>query len=116
MQGGSTITQQIIKNSFLSSDRTFDRKFREAAMALILESRLSKEEIFKLYCNEVYLGQSGTFAIHGFGEAAQVYFDKNLSDLTLSETAFLAGLIHAPNRYSFQTGFNEVHRAAQPCA
>jgi penicillin-binding protein 1B len=102
VQGGSTITQQIIKNSFLSSDRTFDRKFREAAMALILESRLSKEEIFKLYCNEVYLGQSGTFAIHGFGEAAQVYFDKNLSDLTLSETAFLAGLIHAPNRYSFQ--------------
>jgi penicillin-binding protein 1B len=102
VQGGSTITQQIIKNSFLSSDRTFGRKFKEAGMALILESRLSKEEIFKLYCNEVYLGQSGTFAVHGFGEAAQVYFDKNLSELTLSETAFLAGLIHAPNRYSFQ--------------
>ena len=102
VQGGSTITQQIIKNSFLTSDRTFARKFKEAGMALILESRLSKEEIFTLYCNEVYLGQSGTFAVHGFGEAAQVYFDKNLSDLTLSETAFLAGLIHAPNRYSFQ--------------
>ena len=102
VQGGSTITQQIIKNSFLSSDRTFGRKFKEAGMALILESRLSKEEIFTLYCNEVYLGQSGTFAVHGFGEAAQVYFDKNLSELTLGETAFLAGLIHAPNRYSFQ--------------
>jgi penicillin-binding protein 1B len=102
VQGGSTITQQIIKNSFLTSDRTFGRKFKEAGMALILESRLSKEEIFTLYCNEVYLGQSGTYAVHGFGEAAQVYFDKNISDLTLSETAFLAGLIHAPNRYSFQ--------------
>ncbi|HJQ69381.1 MAG TPA: PBP1A family penicillin-binding protein, partial [Blastocatellia bacterium] len=102
VQGGSTITQQIIKNSFLTSDRTFDRKLKEAAMALILESRLSKEEIFTLYCNEVYLGQSGTFAIHGFGEAAQVYFDKNVGDLTLSEAAFLAGLIHAPNRYSMQ--------------
>lgn len=102
VQGGSTITQQIIKNSFLSSDRTFDRKLKEAAMALILESRLSKQEIFTLYCNEVYLGQSGTFAIHGFGEAAQAYFDKNVADLTLSESAFLAGLIHAPNRYSLQ--------------
>ena len=102
VQGGSTITQQIIKNSFLSSDRTFDRKFKEAAMALILESRLSKEEIFTLYCNEVYLGQSGTFAVHGFGEAAQAYFDKNVADLTLSESAFLSGLIHAPNRYSLQ--------------
>ena len=102
VQGGSTITQQIIKNSFLSSDRTFGRKFKEAGMALILESRLSKEEIFTFYCNEVYLGQSGTYAVHGFGEAAQVYFNKNLSDLTLSETAFLAGLVHAPNRYTFQ--------------
>ncbi|HET8678094.1 MAG TPA: PBP1A family penicillin-binding protein [Blastocatellia bacterium] len=102
VQGGSTITQQIIKNSFLSADRTFDRKLKEAAMALILESRLSKEEIFTLYCNEVYLGQSGTFAIHGLGEAAQAYFDKNVADLTLSESAFLAGLIHAPNRYSLQ--------------
>lgn len=100
VQGGSTITQQLIKNAFLSSDRTIGRKLKEAAMAVILESRLSKEEIFTIYCNDVYLGQSGTFAVHGFGEAAQVYFEKNISDLTLGESAFLAGLIHAPNRYS----------------
>jgi penicillin-binding protein 1B len=99
VQGGSTLTQQLIKNAFLSSDRTFSRKFKEAAMAVILESRLSKEQIFTLYCNDVYLGQSGTFAINGFAQAAQVYFDKDIKDLTLAESAFLAGLIHAPNRY-----------------
>ena len=69
-------------------------------MALILESRLSKEEIFALYCNDVYLGQSGRFAIRGFAEAADVYFAKKLDQLTLAESAFLAGLVHAPNRYS----------------
>ena len=100
VQGGSTITQQLIKNDFLTADRTLSRKVREAAMAIILESRLSKQEIFTLYCNDVYLGQSGTFAINGFAQAAQVYFDKDLSDLTLGETAFLAGLICGPNRYS----------------
>lgn len=99
-QGGSTITQQLIKNAFLSSDRTFSRKLKEVAMAVILESRLSKEKIFEHYFNEVYLGQSGTFAVHGFAQAAQVYFDKNVNDLTLGESAFLAGLIHAPNRYT----------------
>jgi penicillin-binding protein 1B len=100
VQGGSTITQQLIKNSFLSSTRSFSRKLKEAAMAVILESRLSKEEIFTLYCNDVYLGQSGTFAIHGVAEAAQVMFGKQLTELTLSESAFLAGMVHAPNRYS----------------
>jgi penicillin-binding protein 1B len=100
VQGGSTLTQQLIKNAFLTSDRTFSRKFKEAMMALILESRLSKEEIFTLYCNNVYLGQSSTFAVHGFAEAAKVYFDKNLNELTLGESAFLAGMVHAPNRYS----------------
>ncbi|MEK6320480.1 MAG: PBP1A family penicillin-binding protein [Acidobacteriota bacterium] len=100
VQGGSTLTQQLIKNDFLTADRTLSRKLKEAAMAIILESRLSKQEIFTLYCNDVYLGQSGTFAINGFGQAAQVYFDKDLGDLTLGETAFLAGLICGPNRYS----------------
>ena len=100
VQGGSTLTQQLIKNDFLSADRTLSRKVKEAAMAVILESRLSKEQIFTIYCNDVYLGQSGTFAINGFAQAAQVYFDKQLSDLTLAEAAFLAGLICAPNRYS----------------
>ncbi|MEK6300306.1 MAG: PBP1A family penicillin-binding protein [Acidobacteriota bacterium] len=100
VQGGSTLTQQLIKNDFLTADRTFTRKLKEAAMAVILESRLSKEQIFTIYCNDVYLGQSGTFAINGFAQAAQVYFDKPLNDLTLPEAAFLAGLICAPNRYS----------------
>jgi penicillin-binding protein 1B len=100
VQGGSTLTQQLIKNAFLTSDRTMSRKLKEAMMALILESRLSKEEIFTLYCNNVYLGQSNTFSVHGFAQAAKVYFDKNLNELTLGESAFLAGLIHAPNRYS----------------
>jgi penicillin-binding protein 1B len=69
-------------------------------MSLILESRLSKQDIFALYCNDVYLGQSGRYAIRGFAEAAEAYFDKKLNDLTLAESAFLAGLVHAPNRYS----------------
>jgi penicillin-binding protein 1B len=107
-QGGSTITQQLIKNSFLSSDRTFKRKLKEAAMAMILESRLSKEKIFEHYFNEVYLGQSGTFAAHGFAQAAQIYFDKEIKDLTLSESAFLAGLIHAPNRYAARRDMNRA--------
>ncbi|HLF82699.1 MAG TPA: PBP1A family penicillin-binding protein [Blastocatellia bacterium] len=100
VQGASTLTQQIIKNNFLTASRTLSRKLKEAAMAIILESRLTKEQIFTLYCNSVYLGQSGTFAINGFAQASQVYFDKNLNELTLGQSAFLAGLICAPNRYS----------------
>ncbi|HXG92433.1 MAG TPA: PBP1A family penicillin-binding protein [Blastocatellia bacterium] len=103
VQGGSTITQQLIKNAFLSNERTFARKLKEAAMAVILESRLSKEEIFALYSNNVYMGQSGTYAIHGFAEAAEVYFNKSLDKLTLGECAFLAGLVHAPNRYALSS-------------
>jgi penicillin-binding protein 1B len=100
VQGGSTITQQIIKNNFLTTDRTLKRKLKEAAMAIILELRLTKEQIFTHYCNSVYLGHSGTFAINGFGQGAQVYFERDLNELTLAQSAFLAGLICAPNRYS----------------
>ena len=100
VQGGSTITQQLIKNSFLTPERSWKRKIKEAAMALILESRLSKEEIFAYYASNVYLGHGGGFAVHGVGEAARVYFDKEPADLTLAEAAFLAGLIRAPSRYS----------------
>jgi penicillin-binding protein 1B len=100
VQGGSTLTQQLIKNDFLTPERSLSRKLKEAVMAVILETRLSKQEIFALYCNDVYLGQSGTFAINGVAQAAHIYFDKELNELTLGETAFLAGLIHAPNRYS----------------
>ncbi|HWX40931.1 MAG TPA: PBP1A family penicillin-binding protein [Blastocatellia bacterium] len=99
VQGGSTLTQQLIKNAFFSPERSLSRKLKEAAMALVLETRLSKNDIFTLYCNDVYLGQAGTYAINGFAEAAQSYFGKGLGELTLSESAFLAGLLNAPNRY-----------------
>lgn len=100
LQGGSTITQQLARNVFLTPETTWRRKVTEAFIALSLERRLSKEEIFTLYANEVYLGQRGSFGIHGFGEAAAWYFDKEVRCLTLAEAATLAGIIPAPNAYS----------------
>ena len=99
-QGGSSITQQLVKNLLLSPERTLRRKVAEAYMSIILETRLSKEEIFGLYCNQVYLGQQAGFSIHGLGQAADAYFNKDVTNLTLSESAFLAGLIRSPNRYN----------------
>jgi penicillin-binding protein 1B len=99
-QGGSSITQQLVKNLLLSPERTLRRKVAEAYMSMILETRLSKEEIFALYCNQVYLGQQAGFSINGFGEAASAYFNKDVTNLTLPESAFLAGLIRSPNRYN----------------
>src|SRR2546427_8752336 len=99
-QGGSSITQQLVKNLWLSPERTLKRKLAEAYMSIILETRLSKEEIFALYCNQVYLGQQSGFSINGFGEASSAYFNKDVTNLTLPESAFLAGLIRSPNRYN----------------
>src|SRR5256712_4500135 len=99
-QGGSSITQQLVKNLWLSPERTLKRKLAEAYMSIILETRLSKEEIFALYCNQVYLGQQAGFSINGLGEAASAYFNKDVTALTLPESAFLAGLIRSPNRYN----------------
>jgi penicillin-binding protein 1B len=99
-EGGSSITQQLVKNFFLKPDRTLKRKLSEAYMSVILEQRLSKEEIMAMYCNQIYLGQRGGFSINGFGEAARVYFGKDVSHLTLQESALLAGIIQSPNRYS----------------
>ena len=99
-QGGSSITQQLVKNLLLSPERTLKRKLAEAYMSVILETRLSKQDIFALYCNQVYLGQQSGFSINGFGEAASAYFNKDVSSLTLPESAFLAGLIRSPNRYN----------------
>jgi penicillin-binding protein 1B len=99
-QGGSTITQQLVKNTYLSPARTLRRKFAEAMIAFTLERRLSKEDIFALYCNEVYLGQRGALAVRGTGQAARVFFGKELKDLTLSEAATIAGMIQSPNRYA----------------
>jgi penicillin-binding protein 1B len=99
-QGGSSITQQLVKNLLLSPEKTLKRKIAEAYMSVILETRLSKEQIFALYCNQVYLGQQAGFSINGFGEAADSYFNKDVTNLTLPEAAFLAGLIRSPNRYN----------------
>jgi penicillin-binding protein 1B len=99
-QGGSGITQQLVKNLLLSPERTLRRKLAEAYMSIILETRLKKEQIFELYCNQVYLGQQSGFSINGMGEAASAYFNKDVTQLSLSESAFLAGLIRSPNRYN----------------
>ncbi len=99
-QGGSSITQQLVKNLLLSPERTLRRKLAEAYMSVILETRLTKEEIFALYSNQVYLGQQAGFSIHGFGQAADAYFGKDVTNLSLAEGAFLAGLIRSPNRYN----------------
>jgi len=99
-QGASTITMQVARSFFFSNKRQWSRKIKETYMALILEHRFTKERIFELYANEVYLGNRGSFAIHGFGEAAQAYFGEDIHDLNIAQIAFLAGIIHAPNRYS----------------
>jgi penicillin-binding protein 1B len=99
-QGASTITMQTARSFFFSTKRTWDRKLKETLMALVLEHRFNKQRIFELYANEVYLGNRGSFAIHGFGEASQAYFRKNLQDLNLAQICFLAGIIRAPNRYT----------------
>ena len=99
-QGGSTITQQLVKNTYLNSEKTFRRKYAEAMLSLALERRLSKEDIFALYCNEIYLGQRGAVAVRGVREAADVYFGKQLKELSLPEAATIAGMIQGPGRYS----------------
>lgn len=99
-QGGSSITQQLVKNLLLSPEQTWQRKVSEAYMSIILETRLRKEKIFELYCNQVYMGQQAGFSVNGFGEASSAYFNKDVTNLTLAESAFLAGLIRSPNRYN----------------
>ncbi len=99
-QGGSTLTQQLMKNLFLSSERKFERKLREAAMALIVEYRFSKDEILERYINEIYLGQRGAQGIFGVWEASHFYFSKEPHELSIAEMGMLAALISAPNRYS----------------
>ncbi len=99
-QGGSSITQQLVKNLLLSPEQTPKRKISEAYMSIIIETRLSKEEIFALYCNQIYMGQQAGFSINGVGEAASAYFNKDVTNLTLPEAAFLASIIRSPNRYN----------------
>ena len=100
LQGASTITMQVARTYFLSTNRTWRRKLAEAMFSFELEQRFTKQQIFEMYANEVYLGNRGSFGIRGFAEASEVYFGKDLRQLTLPECAFLAGLIRAPNYYS----------------
>jgi penicillin-binding protein 1B len=100
IQGGSTITQQLVKNFFLTPERKFKRKVQEAMLAFVLERRADKKDILELYLNEVYLGQAGSFSINGMGEAARMYFHKDVGNITLTEAALLAGMIQSPNRYN----------------
>jgi penicillin-binding protein 1B len=100
IQGGSTLTQQLVKNTWLTPRRTLGRKVREVVLALALERRHGKAAILDAYLNGIYLGQHGSLAIHGIGAAARSYFGKEAERLTLGEAALLAGLIRAPNSHS----------------
>ena len=99
-QGGSTLTQQLAKNYFLTPERTLRRKFKEFLMAVIMELMYDKNAIFEIYLNEIYFGQKGSIAIHGVGEASYYYFGKPVQRLSLAEAATIAGLIKGPNQYS----------------
>ena len=98
-QGGSTLTQQLVKSYFLDSRQTFSRKFREAIMAVALELRYDKDELLLAYVNEIYLGQQGSRAIHGFGLASEFYFSKPLPRLELHEIALLVAIVKGPSYY-----------------
>ena len=100
VQGGSTITQQLAKSYFLSPERTFSRKLKELLMAITIECIYTKDEILEIYLNEIYLGQKGSVSINGVGEAANFYFAKPASELSLAESAAIAGMVRAPNYYS----------------
>lgn len=99
VQGGSTLTQQLVKNFFLGRERTLARKFEEIIMAVLLEFHYSKEEIMTAYINEVFLGQDGRRAVHGFGLAAQFYFRRDIGDLSPSQIAMLVGMVKGPSLY-----------------
>lgn len=99
-EGGSTLTQQLVKNYYLTNERTYKRKATEAFMAVILDAKYSKREILEAYLNDIYLGRNRSISILGVGEAARFYFGKPVSELTLPEAALLAGMIRSPNNYS----------------
>jgi penicillin-binding protein 1B len=110
LAGGSTLTQQIVKNTFLTPEKSLRRKMLEWFMSVILEQRLTKDQILELYLNDVALGQRGSFAIHGVAEAARLFFAKDITNVSLSEAATIAGVIQSPSRLS---PFNHAERALE---
>ena len=109
-EGGSTITQQLVKNRLLTPQRTMTRKVREAWLATLVEWRYSKEQILEAYRNEIYLGQRGPLAIRGMGAASRAYYAKEIHQLTPGEAALLAGMVRAPNTYSPVLNPERAHR------
>jgi penicillin-binding protein 1B len=99
-QGASTLSMQLARSLLLSPDKNWKRKLAQVAMAVRLEQKLTKQQIFTYYCNQVYLGRLGTFNLHGFGAASRAYFGKDIHDLTLPEAATLAGLIQRPSYFN----------------
>src|SRR6185295_4920583 len=99
IQGGSTLTQQLVKNFFLTRERTLSRKLTELVMAVLLELHFDKQEILETYLNEIYLGQDRDRAIHGIGLASLFYFGKTVDHLTLAESALLVGMVKGPTFY-----------------
>ena len=99
VQGGSTLTQQLVRNLFLSRQQTLWRKANEAALAMLIEMRYSKERILEAYLNEVYLGQQGAQAVHGVAAASEFYFGRELDTLAAHEMALLIGMIQGPSLY-----------------
>jgi penicillin-binding protein 1B len=110
-QGASTIDMQVARSFFFTTKREWRRKVKEVLMAIEIDHRFSKQQVFELYANEVYLGNRGSFAIRGFGEAAEAYFGKDVRDLSLGEAAFLGGIIRAPNHYA--TAETHMDRAVE---
>jgi len=100
VQGGSTLTQQLVKNFFLTQDQTLLRKGNEALMSILLELHYEKGDILETYLNEVYLGQAGTRSINGFGLASQFYFGESLKDLDVHQIALLVGMVKGPSYYN----------------
>jgi penicillin-binding protein 1B len=100
VQGGSTLTQQLVKNFFLTSERTLVRKINEAIMSMLVELHYEKDEILEAYLNEVYLGQDGQRAVHGFGLASYFYFERPLAELRVDQYALLVGLVKGPSYYN----------------
>jgi penicillin-binding protein 1B len=110
LASGSTLTQQLVKNTFLTPEKTPKRKMIEWFMSVVLETRLSKDQILQLYLNDVSLGQRGSFAIHGVAEAARLFFAKDIANVSVAEAATIAGVIQSPSRLS---PFNNPERARE---